>query len=214
MTNHCARKHWGNNNNETGKKRALEPSSWLDVAVSMDQKALLNPTTKVVIRGSILNDTMGEGAKKKIAKRRINFWDGNISSYSRVLNSSEQIANMREVNELTAVLGEIRQENEQEKETRSRARALAAQEKEQRKAAAVEAVQRRKEQLLPQLITVAEAACANVAVLETVSVGQLRDMLRYLFEPPLIGISSMKKDALLAAAKLGLEAYKANRHQV
>jgi hypothetical protein len=131
-----------------------------------------------------------------------------------VLNSSEQIANMREVNELTAVLGEIRQENEQEKETRSRARALAAQEKEQRKAAAVEVAQRRKEQLLPQLITVAEAACANVAVLETVSVGQLRDMLRYLFEPPLIGISSMKKDALLAAAKLGLEAYKANRHQV
>jgi hypothetical protein len=60
-----------------------------------------------------------------------------------VLNSSEQIANMREVNELTVVLGEIRQENEQEKETRTRARALAAQEKEQRKAAAVEAVQRR-----------------------------------------------------------------------
>jgi hypothetical protein len=29
---------------------------------------MLNPTTKDVIIGSILNDTMGEGAKKKLAK--------------------------------------------------------------------------------------------------------------------------------------------------
>jgi hypothetical protein len=55
---------------------------------------------------------VGEGAKKKLAKRCINFWDGNISSYSRVFNLEEQLSNIREVNELTAVLGEIRAENE------------------------------------------------------------------------------------------------------
>jgi hypothetical protein len=52
------------------------------------------------------------------------------------------------------------------------------------------------------------AACSKVTVLETIKVGQLKHMLHYLFETFVSGISSIKKDALLGAAKVGLEAYK------
>lgn len=50
----------------------------------------------------------------------------------------------------------------------------------------------------------AEAACAEAAVLETISV--------VLFEPLVTGISAMKKDALLEAVKALLETYKAYCH--
>jgi hypothetical protein len=208
FTNFAARSHWKNGDEE------LQPSTWLNLDITDDQRRLLAPKPKDVVRGAILNDTMGEGAKKKLAKRRINFWDGNISSYSRVLNSEEQLSNMKEVNELTAVLGEIRAENEQERESRAKLRAVDAEQREKRKAAAAEAAEHRKANLMPQLIAVAEAACANEAVLVTASAGQLRDLLRFLFEPPTVGVSSMKKDALIAAAKVGLEGYKAHREQV
>ena len=35
---------------------------------------------------SVFSDAIGVGAKKKIAKRRINMLEGNVASYSRVLN--------------------------------------------------------------------------------------------------------------------------------
>jgi hypothetical protein len=122
---------------------------------------------------------MGEGAKKKLAKRCINFWDGNISSYSRVLNSEEQLNGMREVNEVTAVLGGggIRTENEQEKEVRVRASADNAEQRERRKAAAAEGAETRRASLLPELNTMAEAAISNVSALEQLGIGKLKDLL-------------------------------------
>ena len=67
----------------------LEPSPWLDCEVTSEQRAFLAPKNTDLTKGSILSETMGEGAMKKLAKRRISFWDGNIESYSRVLNTTE-----------------------------------------------------------------------------------------------------------------------------
>ena len=160
MTNHAARSHW------KFKSRPMEPSSWLDVCITGEQKALLAPTGTDITRGAILQETMGEGAKKKLAKRRINFWDGNISSYSRVLNSKEQLMAMREVNELTAVLGEIRNDNEEDRSKRAAAKASKAEEKGRRKLAAVKVESTRKAELMPQqLVELAETAIVNEATL-------------------------------------------------
>jgi hypothetical protein len=67
------------------------------------------------VQGSIIENAMGEGAKKKIARRRINMFEGNIASYSRLINSKEQLDSMQELNALTSVLGSMRAENEQER---------------------------------------------------------------------------------------------------
>jgi hypothetical protein len=39
-----------------------------------------------VLLASVISDAISVGAKKKVAKRRINMLEGNMASYSRVLN--------------------------------------------------------------------------------------------------------------------------------
>jgi len=118
MTNRVARDHW-----KSDRSAPLQPSAWLDAVITCEQKALLAPTPADIARASIINETIGEGARKKIAKSRINFIDGNITNYSRLLNSSEQLTSMKEINSLTTIIGEIRTEREHEKSERASAKA-------------------------------------------------------------------------------------------
>ncbi len=75
-TNYVARRHWKNNSIH------LLPSSYLDLSITNEQINFLAPTSKDVVQGSIIENAMGDGAMKKIAKRRINMFEGNIASYS------------------------------------------------------------------------------------------------------------------------------------
>ena len=43
--------------------------------------------------GSVISDAIGVGAKKKIAKWRINMLEGNVASYSWVFKSAIQMEN-------------------------------------------------------------------------------------------------------------------------
>jgi hypothetical protein len=56
-----------------------------------DQVALLNPNFKDVVLGRVLDDCLGDGAKKKLAKRQVDIISGNISSYFRVVNSQANL---------------------------------------------------------------------------------------------------------------------------
>jgi len=75
--------------NATKGRKFLEPSSFLNVEVTDDQRYLLQPTASDVLVGNILEDSIGQNAKKKIPKRRFNMIAGNIASYSRVLNNEK-----------------------------------------------------------------------------------------------------------------------------
>mgnify|MGYP001002017224 FL=1 len=70
---------------------------------------------KTMIMGQILNDCIGDGAKKKLAKCRINIISSNVNSYSRLVNSEEQLKNAVEVNGIAALLGEIRADADEER---------------------------------------------------------------------------------------------------
>ena len=112
MTNFVSRQHWNK------LDRNLEPSAFLDISISGDQLSLLQPTMKDVLHGSVISDAIGVGAKKKIAKRRINMLEGNVASYSRVLNSASQMERIKEMNEVMSIVGEIRGENDRAKKAR------------------------------------------------------------------------------------------------
>jgi hypothetical protein len=58
--------------NATKGRKFLEPSSFLNVEVTDDQRYLLQPTASDVLVGNILEDSIGQNAKKKIPKRRFN----------------------------------------------------------------------------------------------------------------------------------------------
>jgi hypothetical protein len=60
--------------------------------------AVLSPA----VAGFILYDCKGNGAVKKIARRRLEMISGNVASYSRLLNDGKRLEEIKEVHELTS----------------------------------------------------------------------------------------------------------------
>jgi hypothetical protein len=90
----------------------LKPSTALDVAFTADQVAFLQPTMMQCNTGVIMDEIRGDGAKKRMTRRRLGMVNGNISSYCQVLNSKDQLAHMNEVKFLTASVAEVTKEKE------------------------------------------------------------------------------------------------------
>ena len=66
---------------------------------------------------------MGDGAIKKLARRKLDSIDSNVASYSRILNDEAQLEHLKEskaLNEMIALLNEERQV-EQEKRAAEKA---------------------------------------------------------------------------------------------
>ena len=60
-----------------------------------------------VILSSLEQDSFGENAKKKRARRRMCFIDGNTKSYSKWLNSDARMEKYTDHNELTGIVAEL-----------------------------------------------------------------------------------------------------------
>jgi hypothetical protein len=103
ITNFVAEHHA----NATRGRKFLEPGSYLNVEVTDDQPYLLQPTASNVLVENILEDSIGQNAKKKIPKRRFNMIAGNISSYSRVLNNHKSLDYITEANLLSTCISKI-----------------------------------------------------------------------------------------------------------
>ena len=100
IKNHVAQQHGA----RTRGKSFLVPSPFLDVEVTDNQRFLFQPTSADVLLGNILEDLIGQNAKKKIPKRRINFLSGNISSYSQSLNNPAALDQIVDTNNLSSCL--------------------------------------------------------------------------------------------------------------
>ena len=91
-------------------------SAYLNSEVTDNQKSLLNPTALEMIAGFIMKDAQGEGAKKRLPARRLNFIDGQISAHCGVLNSPEKIQMIKITNEVASVLAKIHNDKAYERE--------------------------------------------------------------------------------------------------
>ena len=85
MTNFVASNHGWHKGGD------MIPSAYLDAELTKDQIDLLNPTARDVQLGAILDQCIGQKAKKIIAKRRIDIVTGNVNSYARMLNGPTQL---------------------------------------------------------------------------------------------------------------------------
>ena len=129
-----------------------------------NERSLL--TMEDLIMGAAVAETMGEGAKKKLAKRRLEAMGGNMTSYSHVLNSTEQMVAIKEAKALhAAVADEVSVEIETEKLMRAQKKESKKADGDLKKKKAMEALILKRKELMPQLLKhVArgmEAACAN-----------------------------------------------------
>jgi hypothetical protein len=159
----------------------LLPSTYLDLSYTDDQVNLLMTSTKDVVHSSIIENAMGEGAKKKIARHHISMFEGNIASYPRLVNPKEQLQSMEELNALTSVWGEIRADGVQEVAQQAAARSAEAEERDKRRRLAAEAAQTLKASLLPTMIEDVEAAVANETSLLNLSISHLKDLLNFFW---------------------------------
>ena len=66
--------------------------------MSDNQQNLLNLTQKDVLFGFISYDAKGKGAVQKMAKRRLDLIEGNVSSYSRLLNDPKRLKSLKDFN--------------------------------------------------------------------------------------------------------------------
>ncbi len=92
------------------------PSAYLDIEVTNDQRFLFQPTAADVLLGSILEDSIGQNAKKKIPKWRINFLSGNIASYSWSINNPAALDQIMDTSNLANCLATISEYKEAAKD--------------------------------------------------------------------------------------------------
>ena len=76
---------------------------------------LLNPTFKDVQLSDIIDQSMGEQAKKKEARTRQDFLSGNINIYSRIMNNEENMELVNNYNGLAASLAMMNAEKDEKK---------------------------------------------------------------------------------------------------
>jgi hypothetical protein len=101
------------------------------IEITDEQRYLLQPTAADVLVGNLLEDSLGQNAKKKIPLRRINFMSGNVASYSRVLNNSEALKHNDDANMLSACISTISESRELAKDAAKEKKSQEAKSKEE-----------------------------------------------------------------------------------
>ena len=78
----------------------------MNVEITEDQEKVIAPTSQDLTIGSILKDAGGEGATKKLAKRKLNNV-GAITSHCGIQNHPERVSKLVNALHLTSSLAEI-----------------------------------------------------------------------------------------------------------
>jgi hypothetical protein len=197
MTNFCAR--------QNAKVGTLKPSSALDVEFTQDQATLLQPTMMQCNTGVIMDEMRGDGAKKRMARRRLDMVNGNISSYCRVLNSKDQLDHMKEVTLLTASVAEVTKEKEADRQRRMDKRKQDSADRTKKDAERKATAERKAIESKPKCAALMdEISDKGRDHVKKLTVGQLKMLLQYEFNST--AANGKKKDECIAAVMLSIEA--------
>jgi hypothetical protein len=155
LTNRAAQSEWSSSTN-------IAPSSYLDAAMSEEQATLLNTTYKHMLTGFIMYDVKGKGARDKIAKHQLDMIDGNIGSYSCLLNDSKHLKSLKDYyNELTAMIANVSADADKEMEKQQVVAKQRAADKEAKKLLDETKEAAKKKTLMPKLAAIMETVTSN-----------------------------------------------------
>lgn len=188
ITNFIARSHWNKTNQD------LLPSQYLNVEFTEQQKTTLNPSLKDVVRGQMIHETVGKGAIKKLAKRRLDMIDSNIASYSRILNCPEQLERLRESKALNELLALLNEEKQLKAEKKAAERREEEKKKAQKKMADELEYAAKKIEMYPTLLEMMKHGKEHIKMLTNQN---LKDIHKYFFDEPTPKVSNMKKSGLI-----------------
>ncbi len=191
VTNFVAQYH----GTSTRGRKNLEPNKYLNVEVTEDQLYLIQPTPADVLVGNILQDSIGNNSKKKIAKRRIDFITGNVASYSRSLNNSETLGLISDTNKLASCLATISEAKERAKDAAKEKKVEVEQKKKSKKAKDKEKFESEKAKVYHELDDIVGKGFAHVSGLKNKK--QLLNLLKYYFQDTTPNQSKMSRDDLV-----------------
>jgi hypothetical protein len=180
----------------------LELRVYLNVEITDEQRYLLQPTAADVLVGNLIEDSLGQNAKKKIPLWRINIMSGNVASYSQVLNKSEALKHIEDANMLSACISTISESRELAKDATKEKKSQEAKSKEEKKANDQAEFEKKKGELheeLVQYLSVFVAAACTIP--KTLTKDKLLNLLKFYFEDKTVGLSSMKQDAIIDLVK-------------
>jgi hypothetical protein len=178
-------------NHESGLP--LRPQDWVNIEITKQQQRLLQPLPYDVLIGSLMEETMGERAKKKVAKRRLDAISGNVAAYCRSLNNPGQLEKVKEAAGVASIVGAIRADYDAEKEDRSKKKKKETKEKKARRKKKEAELKKKKRELLPEQ---QEHLSKGMVHLKTLNNTILKGILRYRFDVP--GTAQMDKGKLLS----------------
>jgi hypothetical protein len=167
----------------------LEPSAALNVETSSLQKKFLNPTMKDMQLSDIIEQSQGERAKKKEAKRKQDFISGNINSYSRIMNDKASMELINYYNGLSASLAMMNAEKDKKKTKVAAEKKKTAEECEQKKVAAEAKENSKVAELLPGFQR--ELGESDAAKILTLTDTRLRLYIRYFFRINVVNASCL-----------------------
>jgi len=154
-----------------------------------------------------MNGSQGEGAKKRLPQRRLNFIDGMVSSHCGVLNSDERLNLIRQANEVSGVMADLEAERLQKRDDQRKKKAQEESKSEERhvKKAAKEKEMMERGLLLCRDIMEQLDIQGNV-IFNSFKVSELTMLIRYQFKSDAYKKKGIKKPELkLVAVKLYAE---------
>ena len=112
-----------------------------------------------VLLSTLEQDVVGNYAKKKRARRRMDFLDGYTKSYSKWLNSPQRMEKYADQNALVGILAEMKMEKDEEKKKQKEKKSEYEKERKRRneEKAERENVWKKKEKNQSQLRTLSKA---------------------------------------------------------
>jgi hypothetical protein len=171
-------------------RQMLQPSSHLDVEISVDQLNMMNPTPYDVLIGSMMEESVGEAARKKIAKRRQEVISCNINSYSRSMNNPHQLAMIQDYADLSACVADVVAERDENRRQQVQGREQIVAARAEKKAAALEKDKKKALELLAGIDSDTEKGIEHVLKLP---VARKKDIVRYKYEV-VSGLARWKKE--------------------
>ena len=168
----------------------------------MDHHRLFNPMKQETFIGAAMEDSSGQKAVKKVAKRQINMATGNVASYSALMNGPHQLVQFQQTNALSAIFCELHSEKVREKEATAKKKRGEQAEKVGKKTEQGKKDEETKERIMPGL---EKDVAAGIDVVVMLPNKRSREMLRYYFNHPTSCIVQIKKEPLLAAIRKQME---------
>jgi len=168
----------------------LQPSAALDVEMTHLQKKFLNPSMEDVQLSDIIDQSQGERAKKKEAKRKQDFISGNINSYSRIMNGEESMELVNDYNGLAASLAMMNAEKDEKKQKAAAEKKKTEEENEKKKAAAEAKENEMAAELRPGFER--ELGESDAAKILKLSDMRLRLYIRFFFRVKVVNLAKVK----------------------